>query len=264
MSSAIAASAKTGDRIKLTYESREFDVIVIEPNGLGKDQPTVGFGFRMMEKYAGVPESTIRSWVRDKTGVNLLELPSGKVFRVREISGTDGNFYNVIEASDWFDFAMDVIINPGRTGKSVREKLATFVKWFAVKGFYAEAYVVLKGKYSDRDSRATTAWLEARTSGIIARKAYTDLLNSHHCDASDYATWTNYVYEGLFGMTAAQMKEQWKLVEGSSQIARNYVPEAKALEALKYLEDMVVRCYVDNLKESHDLAIGLTKRKFAF
>jgi hypothetical protein len=40
--------------------------------------------------------------VREKTDPIDLELPSGKVFRVREILATDGNTYNVIEASDLF------------------------------------------------------------------------------------------------------------------------------------------------------------------
>ncbi len=33
-------------------------VIVIDPNGLGTDQPSVGFGFRMVERYAGIPNTT--------------------------------------------------------------------------------------------------------------------------------------------------------------------------------------------------------------
>jgi hypothetical protein len=39
---------KAGQRITLSFEGREFDVIVIDPNGLGEDQPSVGFGFRML------------------------------------------------------------------------------------------------------------------------------------------------------------------------------------------------------------------------
>jgi hypothetical protein len=41
--------AQPGQRIKLTYESRDFEVIVIDPNGLGQGQPTVGLGLRMIE-----------------------------------------------------------------------------------------------------------------------------------------------------------------------------------------------------------------------
>ena len=59
------------------------------------------------------------------------------------ISATDGNTYSVVEASDWFSIAIDLLINPGRTGKGIRAKLGDFLQWFAVKGFYAEAYVAL-------------------------------------------------------------------------------------------------------------------------
>ena len=47
-----------------------------------------------MDRYAGIPESTIRSWVREKPGITVLELPSGKAFRVREIPAID-------QAKDW-------------------------------------------------------------------------------------------------------------------------------------------------------------------
>ena len=157
---------KKGDRIPLSCEGREFDVIVIDPNGLGPNQPSVGFGYRMAEKYAGIPESTLRGWVREITNEKRLETPSGKSFRVRDILVSDGNEYSVIEASDWFALAVDVLVNPGRTGKGLRSKLGDFIAWFAVKGFYAEAYVAFKGVYTAKDSRATTQWLEARQLGV--------------------------------------------------------------------------------------------------
>jgi hypothetical protein len=74
------------------YEGRDFDVVVIDPNGLGSGQPSVGFGYRMAERYAGVSESTLRSWVRESDSSKYLELPSGKGFRVRDISASDGKY----------------------------------------------------------------------------------------------------------------------------------------------------------------------------
>jgi hypothetical protein len=142
------SNAKKGDRITLSYEGRDFEVIVIDPNGLGPGQPSVGFGYRMGERYAGVPESTLRGWVRESEGETLLKLPSGKELRVREISASDGNEYSVVEASDWFALAVDLLVNPGRTGKGLRSKLGDFIGWFAVKGFYAEAYVSFKGVWA--------------------------------------------------------------------------------------------------------------------
>lgn len=256
------SSFVTGQRVTISYEGREFDVIVIDPNGLGTDQPSVGFGYRMMANHSGVAESTIRSWVRSSEGDHSLVLPSGKALRVREIQGTDGNLYNVIEASDWFALALDLLINPGRTGKGLRAKLGSFIEWFAVKGFYAEAFVALKGVYTERDSRATTQWLENRQLGIPVRKLYTDLLQSLGAQNHHYARWTDIVYQGLFGMPAREMKEEWELVDGRSEIARNYIPKAEGLAAVRYCEDMVVRLYIDDLQEAHEAAINYTKRKF--
>jgi hypothetical protein len=181
---------------------------------------------------------------------------------VIDILATDGNTYSVVEASDWFALAVDLLVTPGRTAKGLRAKLGDFIGWFAVKGFYAESYVALKGVYTARDSRATTQWLEARQLGKFARKLYTDLLQSEGCQAFDYANWTNYIYKGLFGMPAKEMKEVWELMDGNSKVARNYIPKAEGLDAVRYCEDMVVRMHIDDLEEAHESAVNLTRRKF--
>jgi len=255
-------SIKRGDLVTLSFEGREFQVVVIDPDGLGKDQPTVGFGFRMMERYAGISQSTLTDWVTGQQPDRYLKLPSGKALRVTDITGSDGNEYAVIEATDWFELAVDLLVNPGRTAKGLKQKLGDFLKWFAVKGFYAESYVALKGVYSDKDSRATTQWLEARQLGKVARKIYTDLLQRCGCQDYDYAQWTDYIYSGLFGMPAREMKKVWELMDGDPTIARNYIPESRGLEAVAHCEDMTVRLFVDNLREAHDQSINLTKRKF--
>jgi hypothetical protein len=253
---------KSGDRITLVYEGREFEVIIIDPNGLGKDQPSVGFGFRMGQNYVGIPESTLRSWVREINDEISLELPSGKTLRVREILGNDNNNYMVVEGADWFALAVDILINPGKTGKGLRAKLGDFISWFAIKGFYAESYVALKGVYTLKDSKATTQWLEARQLGKHARKQYTDLLQSQGCKDYEYANWTDYIYRGLFGMKAKEMKEVWEVMDGDPSIARNHIPKAEGLDAVAHCEDMTVRMFIDNLEEAHQSAIKLTKRKF--
>ena len=78
-----------GQLITLTFEGKEFEVIVIDPNGLGKGQPSVGFGFRMMQKHGGLPEQTLSNWLTKESGfesdpnneVLALKLPSGNRFR---------------------------------------------------------------------------------------------------------------------------------------------------------------------------------------
>ena len=49
---------------------------------------------------------------------------------------------------------------------------------------------------------------------------------------------------------------------GNPRIARNYIPEALGLDAVRFCEDMAVRMFVDSLQEAHDSAIDLTKRKY--
>ena len=36
---------KAGSLITVTFEEREFQAIVIDPNGLGQGEPSIGFGF---------------------------------------------------------------------------------------------------------------------------------------------------------------------------------------------------------------------------
>jgi hypothetical protein len=253
---------ETGDLIKVGYGGKVFDCVVIDPNGLGKGQPSVGFGFRMAEKYAGIPHNTLSNWVVELEQEKVLKLPSGKGFRVVEIVGSDDNTYSVIEASEWFNIAVDILVNPGRTGKGLKAKLGNFVNWFAVKGFYAEAYTSLKGSYTSKDSRATSKWLEARNQGIAARKTYTDLLQSEGCQGTEFGYWTNQIYRGLFGKSAVEMKNTWELVNSDKNIARNYIPESTGLTAVSFCEDLVNRIYCGDLKEAHQEAITITKKKF--
>ena len=58
------------------------------------------------------------------------------------------------------------------------------------------------------------------------------------------------------------MKQQWKLVSGNSSIGRNYIPEARGLEAVAFCDEMVVKIFADDLQEAHDDAIRITLRKY--
>ena len=253
---------QTGDLVVVTYEDREFTAIVIDPNGLGEGEPSVGFGFRMAERHIGIPQPTLTKRVIQIAGGEAFETPSGKAFRVIQIQGTDSNDYKVIEVSDWFDLSMDILLNPGKMRKPTREKIGAFLRWFAIKGFYAEANVALKGVYTAKSSRATTRWLIQRQSGKPIRKTYTDLLLELNVHSTAYGQWTNTVYKGLFGMPAAEMKQKWELMAGNPRIARNYINEEDGIAAVKFAEDMVVRMYINDLEEAHREAIKLTVRKF--
>jgi hypothetical protein len=42
-------TTKRGQLITLPFEGRLFEAIVIDPNGLGRNQPSIGFGYGMEE-----------------------------------------------------------------------------------------------------------------------------------------------------------------------------------------------------------------------
>ena len=257
-------STEKGDLITVVYEGREFEAIVIDPDGLGSGLPSIGLGFGQASRYIGIPQPTLTRRVRvsSKDGLEELETPSGKLFRVMHIRGSDYNDYKVIEVSDWFELSLDLLLNPGKTRKPTRANITEFVRWFAVKGFYAEAFSAFKGTYSQKDSRATTQWLRQRESGKATRKTYTDMLSDLGVHNTTYGKLTNRIYEGLFGIPAVEMKRNWLLMSGDPKIARNYISEAEGIAAVKFCENMVVQMYVDSLDEAHRDAIALTVRKY--
>jgi hypothetical protein len=78
-----------------------------------------------------------------------------------------------------------------------------------------------------------------------------------------FGKWTNYVYRGLFGMDAAEMKKIWEApVSGSSHVARNYIPETVGIEMVEYCEKLVAAFELEDLEEAHDDAIRMTQKKF--
>jgi hypothetical protein len=262
---------KKGQVITITYEIKEFEVIVIDPDGLGKNQPSIGFGFRLMEKYGGLSESTLSDWVTKESvfegdrnnEVQSLKLPSGKVFRVTEINSLANNIYYVLEVSEWVALAADVLKKPGKVRKPTQSSLIDFLSWFAVKGFYADAYAALKGAYTEADSRAVSAWMQARLSGISRRNKYTAFLQEQGCEEwYHYANWTDYVYKGLFGIKKRDMVENWTLVEGDKTIGRNYIPEIEGLEAVAYCENQVIELFHSDLQQAHDDALSFAKKRF--
>ena len=114
----------------------------------------------MAEKYIGIDNTTLSRRVLQIKGDKLLKNPSGKTFRALQIFGTDGNEYSVIEAGDWFALSADVLVSPGKTRKATKEKVAEFIRWFAITGFYASANIALKGTFTSRDERALSDGLE--------------------------------------------------------------------------------------------------------
>ena len=146
---------KTGTRINVRFEEKHFEVFVIDSNGIDEGLPTVGLAFRMIERSAGLPQSTLSKWLVDGLGETMdnnnpfqwLQSPSGKGYRLRRILGQDNNTYKVLEISDLINLVADVIKKPGKLRKSTKNKLLNFLSWFAAKGICASTYAHLKVPY---------------------------------------------------------------------------------------------------------------------
>ena len=146
--------------------------MIIDPNGLGPDKPTIGLGFRGMNRHIGVPQQTLSDRVTEIEGSKYLKLSSGNTFRVTEVNADDNNRYLLLEASDWVDLARDWAKNPGKLRKPAREGLIDFLAWFAAEGIYAQAYTILKRVYTYEDDQRVQNWIMSRESGKPARREW--------------------------------------------------------------------------------------------
>jgi hypothetical protein len=227
---------KAGQIIPLRYKSRELKAVIIDPDGLGEGRPTIGLGFRGMDRHTNVPVNTLSQRVIQNEEGRHLKLPSGKLFKVFQILAEDGNEYLLVEASDWVELAKDWAQNPGKLRKPARDGLIEFLAWFAAEGIYAQAYTILKRVYTREDDERVQQWLLSREAGKPYRIDWSWEVKGKD-PRGRYGHWTNYVYRGLFDMDAAEMKEVWEApVHGSGRIARNYIPQAVGLEAVAYCE----------------------------
>lgn len=78
------------------FAGKELRLLTNDPHGLGPNQPSVGFGFGMMERYGGLPTSASDNWLEGlpNTDSECLKLPSGNTYRVSRITGFG---YNMME-----------------------------------------------------------------------------------------------------------------------------------------------------------------------
>jgi hypothetical protein len=58
-SSFTTPAVKKGDRIEVVYVDKNFEVTVIDPDGLDPGQSADGVGFCMAEKYIGIDNTTL-------------------------------------------------------------------------------------------------------------------------------------------------------------------------------------------------------------
>jgi len=140
------ASLKAGQIIRLNYKGRDFESIIIDPDGLGKNQPTIGLGFRMMERYIGIPQATLSNWTvagDSNPGEKHYKVPSGKTFSVIAQLGEDNNIFKVIDVANVYRLTQEILACPGKTRSETLAKIKQFVLNFNPKDFYLEVYKFL-------------------------------------------------------------------------------------------------------------------------
>jgi hypothetical protein len=153
----------SGEIIKIKYEDKDFELIVLDPNGRGNGKPTLGVRLELASALCGVPINTFNNWkTRTPTEIDLrdyvnllpnqslesisqfpqiyngtsLKLPSGKYFK---LFNWNSDFLS-IEVSDFAEIIRDVLKRPGKIRETTLHKIIDFITWFAAKGIYAAAY----------------------------------------------------------------------------------------------------------------------------
>jgi hypothetical protein len=97
-----------------------------------------------------------------------------------------------------------------------------------------------------------SAWAEARSKGIEARKNYTEVVHSFEPTSRDYAIATNQTYLGMFGKTASELK-----------IDRGIAPKKSARAGFTKLELIAVELAEASVAErEHQSLRELNKSSF--
>ena len=110
---------RAGDRIAAIHADSEFEAIVVDPNGLDKGQPSFGQGFNRLRNTLEFRKQTLTDRVTGKGVDKYLKKLSGRAFRITGIFGTNSNNYTVIEAGDWFDLVIDILVHSGKNRRAI-------------------------------------------------------------------------------------------------------------------------------------------------
>lgn len=242
----------TGQRVSLSVGDKLVDLLVISPDGLGPGQPKLGISLGTLSTLLGIPSSTIHATLeRDST----LLSPSSSEFTLVKSIDKSGRKSTFIELSDFSSLVLQ-LVTTSRLKSPQMKAIGSFIHHFSALGFYADAYVSLKGSFSNKDRRSTAKligfkaakWLE-ESSGYeptAIHELYINLLSSED-ENSLSSYWNNYIYKGLLGLNS-----------GSSK----YIDDSKVKEAIQFCEGLVVALFSGDLEEAHDRAIDVARSEF--
>jgi len=145
----------TGQKIVLDFQGDDLEAIIIDPNGVGKGQPSVGLDLRTMVQHGLLPQMTLSDWI-ESVNKDWIKLPSGNTLKVHRL---DIDEVFVVEICAWIMLSVNSPLDD-----------IDFPRTPAIHGFYADAYAISKGEFTKEDSKAIEKWVSSRI-GEVLRKS---------------------------------------------------------------------------------------------
>jgi hypothetical protein len=141
------------------------------------------------------------------------------------------------------------------TEREIRLTIEAFKSWGMmsrteqgklIRKYFLECEKTLKAqKFSQSDLDRD----KERKSGVVARREYTDVIETFNPTPKDYAIATNHAYRGAFGMSAAQIKIERGLKK--KQSARDGLNTVE-LAVIRLTELAIARKSVDTLNQLNE------------
>jgi phage anti-repressor protein len=160
------------------------------------------------------------------------------------------------------DYKNDLMINHKQapstfqsTEREIRLTIEAFKSWGmmsrteqgkVIRKYFLECEKTLKAK---KFSQSDLDRDKERKSGVVARREYTDIIQTFNPTSKDYAIATNHAYRGAFGMNAAQIKIERGLKK--KQSARDGLNTVE-LAVIRLTELAIARKSVDTLNQLNE------------
>lgn len=131
---------------------------------------------------------------------------------------------------------------------------------FVIETFkrYLDGDITLADEVLQRSSKEDAQWLLERAEGRVARLGFTEELKQRGCSKLGYAKNTNAVYVGLFGQTAATLKDELEVKNPRDGMTKAQLAAVRLVELLavdKFHED---KAYGDKQTTASTLKVSKT------
>jgi len=174
MQSSLGIKLVAGQKIPVVLDRLRIEAIVIDPNGLGQNQPSLGLEFRTLMKYYLLPFHIHFNWTKgvDKEWIELL---SGNVAKVLKINELDGNETLAVEACEWILLSDEYKEELKNGGIATEESQQRDGRIDIVFRFYKDAYG-RSGGYTDDDLYSVSDWIFSRAISLSQNLQWKKLL----------------------------------------------------------------------------------------